>query len=323
MKQILMAISLALLAATGRAEDKETAYLGVTVAPVEEELRTELKLPSGVGLLVEYVDENGPSAKVLEKHDVLHKFDDQLLVNHEQLQALLSTHQPGDIVVLTVIRNGQSRSCDVQLGGRTQHNVARRSHPENNFPFDPALTGLPDEIAAAMRRVLGEANSNMSKAFPQVSVVIGTNISVHTSVSISTNASASATGSASANGYSFSSSSSKSAKGGLSKDQFRLLGKHGFGTNSVTGTKPGSGGRAFSSTQMSTASSRVCVKSNERGTFTLTCSDGQKYFKAVGNDGKTLFDGPINTDEEYGKLSDDLKKELDALENNTKQTEPM
>ena len=113
MKRILIVMSLAVLAAMGRAEDKETAYLGVTVAPVEDGLRTQLKLPSGVGLLVEYVDENGPSAKVLEKHDVLHKFDDQLLFNREQFQALLHTHQSGEIVALTVIRDGQSRPCAV------------------------------------------------------------------------------------------------------------------------------------------------------------------------------------------------------------------
>jgi hypothetical protein len=291
-----------------------------------------LNLPAGVGLLVERVDENGPAAKVLQKKDVLHKFDDQLLVNHEQLQALLRTHQPGDIVTLTVIRDGQSRPCAVQLGGKIQQGTAGGSHPQNNSSFDSALAGVPDEIAEAMRIVLGKVGSNMNttlpqvsvmvssnlsalaQGIPQVSIVISTNVSVSTRVSVSTNASASA--------YAYSSSSgSGGPKGGLSKDRPHLLGNHSLGTNSVTVIKPGTGGRTFTSTQSGTGSSRVCVKSNERGTFTLTSTDGQKHFKAVGNDGKTLYDGPINTDEELGKLSDDLKKELDALENNTRQAE--
>ena len=76
----------------------------------------------------------------------------------------------------------------------------------------------------------------------------------------------------------------------------------------------------FTSTCATTqeSSSQVCVNTNERGTFTLTCIDGKKRFTAVSSGGKTLFDGPVNTAEERAKLSAALKKELAALEKSDK-----
>ncbi|MCX7887797.1 MAG: PDZ domain-containing protein, partial [Verrucomicrobiae bacterium] len=115
-----VAVTLLLGAALG-AQPKPVAYvayLGVTTAPVGETLAAHLKLPPGVGLLVEYVDPNSPAAKVLARNDVLHKLGDQLLVNHEQLRTLLRAYKPGDTVTLTVIRNGESREVKVQLAER-------------------------------------------------------------------------------------------------------------------------------------------------------------------------------------------------------------
>jgi hypothetical protein len=230
----------------------------VTTAPVDEALGTQLKLPAGVGLLVEHVDEDSPAAKVLKKNDVLHKLGDQLLVNHQQLQALLRTHKPGDTITLTVIRDGESKEVEVTLGERSG------DASDSGALINLGLSGVSDELAKAIQIVISKAGDSAGNAVkvmgPQISVMISSNISALTGAKT------------------FTSSSSSS----------------------------------------SSASSRVCVKSNERGTFTLTCTDGKKQFKAIGKDGKKLFDGPVNTDEELSKLSDELKKELGELEKTTK-----
>src|SRR5205823_4529899 len=63
-------------------------YMGVGVEAPGDTLRAQLKLPQGVGLVVNYVDSNGPSKELIHQHDVLEKLDDQLLINGEQFATL-------------------------------------------------------------------------------------------------------------------------------------------------------------------------------------------------------------------------------------------
>ena len=97
-----------------------TAYLGVGVEPPGDTLRAQLKLPEGAGLVVNYVDENGPSKDSVHKHDVLQKLDDQILVNGEQLVTLVRMHQPDQRITLTVIREAQPVKVEVKLGRKSE-----------------------------------------------------------------------------------------------------------------------------------------------------------------------------------------------------------
>ncbi len=90
--------------------------LGVHVSKVSQALRKHLKLPEGVGLIVEHVVDGSAAAKSgLQPYDVLHKFEDQLLINHEQLAALVNIHGPKSKVAFTVIRNGASSRIEAIL----------------------------------------------------------------------------------------------------------------------------------------------------------------------------------------------------------------
>ena len=53
----------------------------------------------GVGLLVNHVVPGSPAKLAgIEKHDVLHRLDDQYLINPPQLAVLIRTREPGDTV---------------------------------------------------------------------------------------------------------------------------------------------------------------------------------------------------------------------------------
>jgi hypothetical protein len=91
------------------------AYLGVSAVSVDEALGSQLGLPAGVGLRIEYVDPESPANGKLQLHDVLHKLDDQLLVNQPQLAALIRSHQAGETVNLAILRAGKSQSVAVTL----------------------------------------------------------------------------------------------------------------------------------------------------------------------------------------------------------------
>lgn len=94
----------------------KATYLGVAVSPIPGMLRKHLDLPEGVGLLVDHVDPDSPAkAAGIEKCDVLHKLDDQILINFHQLAVLVRTFKPGDEVKLALLRKGKPRILPVKL----------------------------------------------------------------------------------------------------------------------------------------------------------------------------------------------------------------
>ncbi|HZL38161.1 MAG TPA: DUF1549 domain-containing protein [Tepidisphaeraceae bacterium] len=92
------------------------AYLGVGVELPGATLRAQLRLPDGAGLVINYVDPKGPSAKIVHEHDILRKFGDQILVNSDQFIALVRMHKAGESIALALIREAQPITVTVKLG---------------------------------------------------------------------------------------------------------------------------------------------------------------------------------------------------------------
>jgi len=91
-------------------------WLGVTMEPVSDELRAQLPLDEGAGLILRNVSPDGPAAKAgLQKNDVLVKLDDQLLINSNQLSALVLMKKDGEKVRLTYFRAGKSATAEAQI----------------------------------------------------------------------------------------------------------------------------------------------------------------------------------------------------------------
>lgn len=122
----------------GQAGKKEkVTYLGVVVAPVSPALAKQLSLPDGVGLIVSQVAEKSPAADAgVNKHDVLHLLDDQILINPPQLAVLVRLRQPGDEVKLTVIQAGKKQAVKVKLG-ETETFVAGEPMPWSRWWQQP------------------------------------------------------------------------------------------------------------------------------------------------------------------------------------------
>jgi len=95
---------------------ENAAYLGVGVESPNDTIRAQLSLPDGAGLVVNYVDANGPSKDAVRKHDVLQKLDDQILINGEQLVALVRMHKLAETVSLTLLRQARPVTVEVKLG---------------------------------------------------------------------------------------------------------------------------------------------------------------------------------------------------------------
>lgn len=118
----------------GAVSAQDSAYLGVATAPLDPMTGRHLGLGEGVGLAVMHLDDKGVLLDKMEEGDILHKFNDQLLVSPEQLAILVRREKPGAKAGLTVIRSGKAETIEVKLGA-----IDRSLLP----PIGPAPDAMP------------------------------------------------------------------------------------------------------------------------------------------------------------------------------------
>jgi hypothetical protein len=109
------------------ASSDEVAYAGLNVGPRVEAANTSV--PAGVGILVGFIDPQGPSMGKIEEGDLLTRLDDQMLFNAEQFRALVRTRKPGDKVKLTLVRGVEPMVIEFALGSRPAAQLARAARP--------------------------------------------------------------------------------------------------------------------------------------------------------------------------------------------------
>ncbi|MBB5030839.1 S1C family serine protease [Prosthecobacter vanneervenii] len=115
-------------------EQKLVPYISVLTREVPAELRAQISLQEGFGLLVSEVIPDSPAkAAGIKVHDVLVKFDDQRLVNMEQLMALVHSRKKGDVVSLSVISGGKETQITLTLGEHEPRPADHQSKHEGFF----------------------------------------------------------------------------------------------------------------------------------------------------------------------------------------------
>ena len=99
-----------------RGKPERVPFLGVIAVQSAPQQRIEAALPEGIGLTVLYVVRESPAqAAGIQRFDVLHKFNDQLLVNEAQFRVLIRACKPGDTVDLTLFRKTKPLKVSVRL----------------------------------------------------------------------------------------------------------------------------------------------------------------------------------------------------------------
>lgn len=100
-------------------QTKLATFLGVQTASLAPGQSRQLELAEGFGLAVLAVSNDSPAeAAGLQAGDVLFKVDDQMLVNPEQIAALVRSYEVGDTVDLTILRDGEMDVLEAELGER-------------------------------------------------------------------------------------------------------------------------------------------------------------------------------------------------------------
>jgi hypothetical protein len=161
--------SLRFMVVQGKKE--KAAFLGVTGSPVTAALSEQLKLPRGIGMIVDFVEPKSPADEAgVKRYDIIHKLDDQLIVNAHQLAVLVRIHKPGDEITLTVIHQGESKPIKAKLIEKEVMALDERNpwgtpsgpweHPEGAevLAYAPMTLGLPPTGGFAAGSVLNRIN---------------------------------------------------------------------------------------------------------------------------------------------------------------------
>ncbi len=123
---------------------KEKALLGVATSFVSSSLHDHLDLDQGFGIEVHEVVAETPAATAgVNRHDILIRLDDQLLISPEHLSLLIGIHQPGDTVTLHCIRKGETKAIEVTLGTLDPEMWPHQFQPNrrSSLPNDPRTFG--------------------------------------------------------------------------------------------------------------------------------------------------------------------------------------
>ena len=105
-------------------------FLGIGAVEVPADVAAQLPLAPETGLLLAIVLPDTPAAAAgLQESDVIHKFEDQILVTPRQLAVLIANRKEGDAVKLTVLRKGEPLTLTATLGKRDVPHTAESPDP--------------------------------------------------------------------------------------------------------------------------------------------------------------------------------------------------
>lgn len=130
----------------GRGEPAWTSpsYLGVGLQPLTPGLREAFSVPPAVGVLIAEVFPDTPASKSgLSAGDVIVRMDRRTIGQVADVHRVLDYFEPGEQLVVEVIREGKNQQLTVTLGQRDEQPGPDRTEPGGDSQplFDPAWWG--------------------------------------------------------------------------------------------------------------------------------------------------------------------------------------
>jgi len=277
--------------AIGRSAGKELPWLGVGTDEAAEVVTAQLGLDPGVGLVVNYVASKSPAEKAgLQKNDVLVEFENQSLVHPAQLRKLVQARKEGDTVKLVYYRAGKKHTTAATLG-KTSAGFGllgdEHSWGGDLKELQLQLRDLPirDTIREQMevvRKSLGDAKIDQKKMRAEIErSVEQARKALREALKEKTNADASTDSAAKA---------------------LRELEHLNVDLDKNTTVTIRNSGKTV----------KNIVKSDESGTIAIISSP-KLHLTAHDKDGKLVFDGEIETEEQRAKVPPEVWKQAKPL----------
>lgn len=280
---------------------ESVTFLGVGVEPIPPILVDQLNLPEGFGLVATYVVPGSPAEKAgVKTNDILKSLNDQTLVAPDQLSTLVHSFAEGQNISLTLLRKGQETKLNVKLEKQMpppmmdERGMGERR--ARRMPFnlnDPRNRGdnedddmdfySEDDMPNPGHPRRDRAGSPPPPPAPPVRDIIR-ELRPEMREAI------------------------KSARIGT-PEQLQEAGK--ILRKEITILRERDG--ASRTTRLDVGQARIVVRDNT-GELALKVDDGKRMLVAKDPEGKVLFSGPVNTDEERKALPADVRARLEKLE---------
>jgi serine protease Do len=117
------------------------AWLGIGMKPVDENIAERYNLERPRGILVEQVMDDSPAQKAgIKVLDVILKVDGKEVDQSNQVQNYIILKNPGDVVTLSVLRDGKTIAIPVKLGQRDTGKTGEKGEAEEEGEVKLGLT---------------------------------------------------------------------------------------------------------------------------------------------------------------------------------------
>ena len=252
-------------------------YLGVETSEVPRVLSEQLGLQRGFGVVVDYVVPDGPAAAAgVKESDILKMLNDQILTGPDQLGKLVRSFPEGTNVTLTLLRKGAESKVTVKLGKRE----VRARHGFNSFNgFDKQWNFGDGDFG-----MLGNLEDLQDLRDSQRGIIRDAVEKARHEV--------------------------ERAKDEIvrAKDEARRA------MHDVRISKTDDNG-AIRTTRIDLGKAEI-VFSDAKGEMKISSVDGKKQLIAKDPQGRLLFSGPVETDEDRAKMPADVRERFEKLREN-------
>lgn len=269
---------------------KPTPFLGVVTAPVPELLAAQINLPAGFGLVVQEVVPESPAVTAgLQRFDVLTQLNDQKLTDPDQLATLVRSFGKDAEVSLTLIRKGQEQKLSLKIGERL---MPERREADARTPSIPReFERSRGDVEERMRR-MQEQIQQRGKEMQERMQKFHERMREWQKNPSSPTPDAPDLGDLTAH---------------PEPGPRDLLHEAGPGGAPEVRVKQGDG-----TTTWNTANAHVVVRDGT-GSMEVNSTDGKRTATAKDADGKVIFTGPIDTDEQRAALPEEVRKKLEKI----------
>jgi hypothetical protein len=278
-------------------------WLGVETSSIPRVVSEQLGLQRGFGLVVDYVVPDGPAAAAgVQTNDILKMFNDQILMDPDQLSKLVRSQAEGTNVTLTILRKNAEQKVTVKLGKKE---VRQRDH---DYGFNMNMDDFNEKMQAFNDK-MKDFSVDMSKMNfdPNISETVreAQRQAAQARREAAQHAREEAQRVREQAQRTREEAQRNREEAQRARDEARRSSRDMRIINRDNGT--------MKSTTIDLGKATI-VFTDDKGEMKLETVDGKKILTAKDPQGKLLFSGPVDKKEDLDKIPADVRQRYDQLE---------
>ncbi|WP_394730035.1 Do family serine endopeptidase [Altererythrobacter sp. GH1-8] len=136
-------------------EEIQRGFLGVNIAPVDDDMADALGLPRNRGEIVQFVREGDAADKAgIKAGDIVTRIDGKQVTRDETLSFIVANIEPGTRVPIDLIRDGRRMTVNATIGKRPS---AEELMQQQTFDPDAEEEQVPEEAGGVVEEKVGLA----------------------------------------------------------------------------------------------------------------------------------------------------------------------